>query len=82
MQKPFWEETYKYDDIFAFGPEPNVSLTETEKFLNVSDNIIDTGCGDGHNVLYLARQGYQKDEHLNVPKHLHASNKIVARRLK
>ena len=59
MQIPFWEETYKNDDFFTFGPEPNTSLVEAEKYLNISDNIIDVGCGDGHNVLYLAKKGYQ-----------------------
>ncbi|MCH5281127.1 MAG: methyltransferase domain-containing protein [Lachnospiraceae bacterium] len=59
MSIPFWEETYKNDDILTFGPNPNASLVEVEKFLELSDNIIDVGCGDGHNVLYLAKQGYK-----------------------
>ena len=46
MGEPFWEETYKNDDILTFGPNPNVSLVEIEKFLNHSDNIVDVGCGD------------------------------------
>ena len=59
MNIPFWEETYKNDDIFTFGPHPNDSLIEAEKYLKITDNIIDVGCGDGHNVLYLAKQGYK-----------------------
>lgn len=157
MNIPFWEETYQNDNIFTFGPEPNDSLVEVPNFLEFSDNIIDVGCGDGHNVLYLAKEGYKnidafdisenaiaklrriaarenlssingwvenlcefnfvkqyklimsfgtlhfvskedwlefiwdiisfksyvfEDEHPNVPKHLHASNKIIARRIK
>ena len=55
MNIPFWEETYQNDNIFTFGPEPNASLVEVQRFLEFSDNIIDVGCGDGHNVLYLAK---------------------------
>lgn len=59
MKEPFWEETYKNAETLTFGPEPNASLVEAGAYLNASDNIIDVGCGDGHNVLYLAKQGYQ-----------------------
>lgn len=40
MQTPFWEETYKYDDILTFGPEPDASLVELKKLLNTSEVIM------------------------------------------
>lgn len=64
MQTPFWEETYKNDDILTFGPEPNASIIEMEKMLNTTDPILDVGCGDGHNVLYLAEQDRYAIKHL------------------
>lgn len=78
MQTPFWEETYKNDDFLTFGPEPNTSLVEAEKYLNISDNIIDVGCGDGHNVLYLAKKGYQNIEAFDLSKNAIAKLKRFA----
>lgn len=66
MNIPFWEETYQNDNIFTFGPEPNASLVEVQKFLEFSDNIIDVGCGDGHNVLYLAKEGYKNIDAFDI----------------
>lgn len=69
--------------------EPNASVKEMQNQLDVSVNILEVGCGEGQNVLYLAKQGFDnieattyvfEDEHPGVPKHLHASNKIVARK--
>lgn len=41
--------------------------------------MLDVGCGEGQNALYLAAYTFE-DEHPGVPRHVHASNKIVARR--
>lgn len=58
MKIPFWEETYKVDDIFTFGSEPNNTIMEFENLINKSGNILDVGCGDGKNSLYLAKRGF------------------------
>lgn len=54
---PFWEEAYKNADILAFGTEPNRSIFQIEDMLKKSSNIIDVGCGDGTNVIYMAKKG-------------------------
>lgn len=56
---PFWEEAYQNLDHITFSNEPNRTVKEFEKLLNKDSEILEVGCGEGQNVLYLAKQGYQ-----------------------
>lgn len=58
---PFWEETYQKDETIAFSSEPNVTIKEFEHFLNTQSNILEAGCGEGQNAIYLAQKGYHVD---------------------
>lgn len=55
---PFWEEAYQNDKVSAFSAEPNMTIKEFEYLIDKQSNIIEIGCGEGQNVLYLAKQGY------------------------
>lgn len=55
---PFWEETYQKDDVNTFSVQPNRTIKEFEHMLKKQSNILEAGCGEGQNVLYLAKQGY------------------------
>lgn len=59
MEIPFWEDTYKDDTNFTFGNDPNQSVIKVENLIEKSSNIIDVGCGDGKNSLYLAEHGFK-----------------------
>lgn len=61
MNTPFWEESYKDDNIYAFGKEPNNSIIEFMNLLDKSWDVLDVGCGDGKNALYLAQLGFKVD---------------------
>lgn len=55
---PFWEENYRKDDAMTFSVEPNRTVREFESLLTKQSSILEVGCGEGQNVLYLAKQGY------------------------
>lgn len=57
-QIPFWEETYQKDDVMTFSVEPNKTIKDFEHLLKKNSFILEAGCGEGQNVLYLAKQGY------------------------
>lgn len=61
MEIPFWEESYKDDNVSAFGTEPNATILEYEHLFEKSWNVLDIGCGEGQNSLYLSSR-----EFLNV----------------
>ena len=58
MNKPFWEEAYKNDNVSTFGTEPNQSVKEYEYMFDKSWSILEICCGEGKNPLYLASKGF------------------------
>lgn len=65
---PFWEETYRSDNIMTFPIEPNKTLTEYEHLLDKNAAVLEAGCGEGQNVLYLAKQGFQNIDAFDISK--------------
>ena len=63
---PFWEEAYRSDNIMAFPIEPNNTLKEFEHLLSKNAAILEAGCGEGQNVLYLAKQGFQNIDAFDI----------------
>ena len=55
---PFWEAAYQDLDVSAFSPLPNPSILEFEHLFDKSWHILEAGCGEAQNALYLAGQGY------------------------
>ena len=55
---PFWEELYKDDSVSAFGTSPNTTILDFEHLYESHWNILDAGCGDGKNALYLSSRGF------------------------
>lgn len=46
-------------DNITFSDKPNGTIVEFEKLLNKESKILEAGCGEGQNVIYLAKQEYQ-----------------------
>ncbi|MBQ8496261.1 MAG: class I SAM-dependent methyltransferase [Clostridia bacterium] len=55
---PFWEKTYQEKDIITFSVKPNPTVKEFENLLSKQSKILEAGCGEGQNAIYLAQQGY------------------------
>lgn len=55
---PFWEDAYKDISNVTFSIEPNMSVTEFESLFDKQWKVLDVGCGEGQNVLYLAKKGF------------------------
>ncbi len=58
---PFWEKSYQEIDTVAFSTEPNVTITEFEHLLNDQSKVLEVGCGEGQNAIYLAGKGHHVD---------------------
>lgn len=62
---PFWEEAYKTDTL-AFSAEPNASVREFEDLVDKKSNILEVGCGEGQNVIYLAKRGFENIDAFDI----------------
>lgn len=66
---PFWEEAYQNENITAFSEKPNATLREFEHLLNKQSKILEAGCGEGQNAIYLARNGYCNVDAFDISEH-------------
>lgn len=63
---PFWEDAYGNEKETAFSAEPNGTLVEFEHLLNQNFKILEVGCGEGQNLLYLAKRGFKHLEAFDI----------------
>lgn len=74
MNQPFWEKSYQDDSVSTFGVVPNISILDFEKFFKKDWNILDVGCGEGKNPIYLANNGYKNIDAFDISQN--AINKL------
>ena len=70
---PFWEKTYLDDSAITFSATPNATVTEFEHLLDKETSILEAGCGEGQNAIYLARQGFALADRPNHCRRISAS---------
>lgn len=58
--EPFWEEAYRDLDAETFGP-PADEIVGLADMLPEDARVLDIGCGDGRNALYMAERGFEVD---------------------
>jgi tellurite methyltransferase len=57
-KRPFWENSYAQLEAETFG-EPAEELAQFVHLLPRGASVLDLGCGEGRNALYLAEKGFQ-----------------------
>lgn len=53
IDKPFWEKTYCDDTVSTFGAQPNKAIEDMWKSFDKNWSILDVGCGEGKNPIFL-----------------------------
>ena len=59
MEDPFWEKTYKDDSVSTFGLRPNQEVQDLCPSFKQNCSILEVGCGEGKNSLFLAEKGFK-----------------------
>lgn len=59
--KPFWEETYRNRDVSTFRKGPTADVESYQHLFPVPSLVLDVGCGEGRNSIYLAGLGHSVD---------------------
>jgi tellurite methyltransferase len=58
-KEPVWETNYKADESdYAFGGKPSAEFNDLIRDLPPHAKVLDLGCGDGRNAIFLADRGF------------------------
>lgn len=57
--KPFWEQTYGDKSVSTFSKGPTVDVKEFYGIFPPHSLVLDVGCGEGRNSIFLAGEGHK-----------------------
>ena len=58
MSQPFWERAYRDPEAVAFSKGPTADLAAYHHLIPPGSSILDVGCGEGRNAVFLAGLGH------------------------
>ena len=59
--QPFWEQSYRDPNAIAFSKGPTSDLAAYHDLIPPGSSILDVGCGEGRNAIFLAGLGHHAD---------------------
>ncbi len=59
--KPFWEIGYSDKNVSTFAKGPTKDVGEFYHHFSPNSHILDVGCGEGRNSIFLTKQGHTVD---------------------
>lgn len=59
--KPFWEQSYSNKDVTTFQKGPTLDIADFNSIFKNCSVVLDVGCGEGRNSIFLAEQGHIVD---------------------
>lgn len=60
-KQPFWEKSYRNVNVSTFTKGPTKDVAEFSVHFKNSSMILDVGCGEGRNSIFLAGKGHNVD---------------------
>lgn len=61
QERPFWEQFYADMEVSTFSKGPTVDVNEFYNIFPRSAQVLDVGCGEGRNSIFMAKLGNTVD---------------------
>lgn len=78
MSEPFWEKSYCDTAVSAFGIQPNPEVKAFLHLFNKDGNVLEAGCGEAKNAIYLAKNGFMYVDAFDLSENAIAKAKKIA----